>query len=52
MTLTKIHEMREKGNKLSPLEETKYISYPDLLTLRQNIYNKWFEEYNEAPNCI
>jgi len=49
-TLTKINDMRDKENKLTPLEETKFISYPDLLTLRQNIYNKWFEEYNEAVN--
>ena len=50
IALTKIHEMLERENKLTPLEETKFIIYPDLLTLRQNIYNKWYEEYNDAVN--
>ena len=37
IALTKIHEMLERENKLTPLEETKFIIYPDLLTLHQNI---------------
>ena len=50
IALTKIHEMLERENKLTPLEETKFIIYPDLLTLHQNIQNKWFEEYNNTVN--
>ena len=48
ITLSKIYEFGQKNNKLTPLEETKFINYEKLLTIRQDLYNDWLDEYENT----
>lgn len=51
ITLSKLYEFVQKTNILSPLEQTKFINYDDLLKIREDLYNDWLEEYeNTALN--
>ena len=49
ITLSKIYEFTQKTNKLSPLEQTKFINYDELLKIRQELYNDWENEYENTP---
>ena len=49
ITLSKIYEYGQKSNKLSPLEQTKYINYDELLKIWKILYNDWEEEYENTP---
>ena len=41
----------DKKKKLTPLEQTKFINYGQLLQIRQKLYNDWLDEYeNTALN--
>ena len=48
ITLSKIYEFGQKSNKLTPLEETKFINYDELLKIRQILYNDWLDEYENT----
>ena len=48
ITLSKIYEFGQKSNKLTPLEETKFINYDELLKIRQSLYNDWLDEYENT----
>jgi hypothetical protein len=48
ITLSKIYEFGQKSNKLTPLEQTKFINYNELLKIRQELYNEWDEEYENT----
>ena len=48
ITLSKIYEFGQKTNKLTPLETTKFINYDELLKIRQELYNDWFNEYENT----
>ena len=51
ITLSKIYEFGQKTNILTPLEQTKFINYDELLKIRQTLYNDWLDEYeNTALN--
>ena len=51
INLSKIYEFGQKTNKLTPLEQTKFINYDELLKIRQTLYNDWLDEYeNTALN--
>jgi len=45
INLSKIYEFGQKTNKLTPLEQTKFINYDELLKIRQDLYNDWENEY-------
>jgi hypothetical protein len=49
ITLSKVYEYGQKSNKLTPLEQTKYINYDELLKIRKILYNEWEEEYENTP---
>ena len=38
----------KKTNKLTPLEQTKFINYDELLKIRQILYNDWLDEYENT----
>jgi hypothetical protein len=48
ITLSKIYEFGQKSNKLTPLEQTKFINYNDLLHIHKELYNEWHEEYENS----
>ena len=48
ITLSKIYEFGQKNNILTPLEETKFINYNELLKIRQDLYNDWENEYEST----
>ena len=48
INLSKIYEFQQKNNKLSELEQTKFISHDKLLKIRQELYNDWLEEYENT----
>ncbi len=48
ITLSKIYEFGQKSNKLTQLEKTKFINYDKLLTIRQELYNDWENEYEST----
>jgi len=51
INLSKIYEFGQKTNILTPLEQTKFINYDELLKIRQTLYNDWLDEYeNTALN--
>jgi len=51
INLSKIYEFGQKTNILTPLEQTKFINYGQLLQIRQELYNDWLDEYeNTALN--
>ena len=47
-SLSLMFEMKEKQNILSKLEKTKFVEYDDLLKIRQLLYNKWENEYENT----
>ena len=48
ITLSKIYEFGQKTNILTPLEQTKFINYDELLKIRQILYNDWLDEYENT----
>jgi hypothetical protein len=48
INLSKIYEFGQKSNKLTPLEQTKFINYDELLKIRQTLYNDWLDEYENT----
>ena len=48
INLSKIYEFGQKTNKLTPLEQTKFINYDELLKIRRELYNEWDEEYENT----
>ena len=48
INLSKIYEFGQKTNKLTPLEQTKFINYDELLKIRQELYNDWENEYEST----
>ena len=49
ITLSKIYEYNQKSNKLTKIEETKFINYDELLKIRQLLYDDWEDTYEQAP---
>jgi len=45
INMSKIYEYIQKSNKLTKLEETKFINYDDLLKIRNDLYKDWENEF-------
>ena len=49
MTISNIYEFVQKTNILTtPLEQTKFINYDELLKIQQELYNDWESEYEST----